>query len=627
MKDLLLTLGHNSSAIYVDTDSKDKPIVIGYETERLNRIKSSSEFPQLAINEIAKVLAEDGLSLKDVENVYVSHWFDDFTSIEPGKPTWKHWSNPDIIDQTISPGQSLRDKVVAVSPSFTHHDAHAISALAFATAHAAEQGLLCLGDCLVVVADGFGNQEEVLSLYRSDGKSTTKIHSLVGYEYSLGLLYQYATAYCGMKENQDEYKFLGYESHIHEIDLFKKTDPESLAIQTVYDGLIVDYVDNWWEAFTNQKEWRDEENPPTVKPWKTYVGLSKRLKLTRIDVYSFLEKVVSLVLGSPSPNQQSRILVGYTIQKVIEKIYSRMIGYCRTEQKFDTLILCGGLHYNVKLNNLCLHSLPANVHVCVMPWAGDQGAAVGLMAWKRGVTETAETGIFNSLCIGKRSLKLEDGVCQSHAHDVHYFTDEEDYVDYVAQAIADGKIVNTITGPMEFGPRALCHTSTLALPTKKNVETINDINGRNTVMPFAPVMIRQVASRFFEDNDLERVIGSLKFMIITLDYKEGVDVEKYGGVMHAYPTLESDGPMLYSGRPQLVELSSTVGQVLKKLARIQIARGQDPHEAIINTSFNTHGVPIVFSVQDALTDMEFNRQEAKRLGLPVGQIQLAIGNF
>ena len=43
---LLITLGHNSSALFVDSDDK----VIGYEQERLSGIKSDSQFPMDAIN-------------------------------------------------------------------------------------------------------------------------------------------------------------------------------------------------------------------------------------------------------------------------------------------------------------------------------------------------------------------------------------------------------------------------------------------------------------------------------------------------------------------------------------------------------------------------------------------------
>lgn len=598
MKDLLLTLGHNSSAIYVDTESST---IIGYETERLDRIKSSSAFPQLAINQIS-----NHVDLTQVDLVHVSHWFDDFDIITNGTIT-KHWANPNILEH----GHSLCNKVVTLSPRFTHHDAHALSAIAFAYTHADGQPL---NDCLIIVADGFGNQEEVFTVYRHNAKtgSTTRVSHVHGYKNSLGLLYQYATAFCGMKENQDEYKFLGYESHVDEIKPLK--DPK---IKAEFDRIVDAYVKNWHSERRSQDE--------TTRPPMSELDLKVRLRLAKNHIFGFLRNVLIVLYHEDLDNSSRsvRIIVGYAIQQVIEKIYRGVIAYNLGLDHFDTLILCGGLHYNVKLNNICLASLPSNSKICVMPLAGDQGAAIGLLTLKRGIRAVVKSGLLKNLCYGKRDLSFPAE--EKLPKDVWHFQDEEAYIDFVARSVADGKIVNTVTGNMEFGPRALCATSTLALPTKENVDTINAINGRNTVMPFAPVMLEDHLPHFFSEFDSSRVIGSLKFMIITLDYLDTVDREKYSGIMHQYPSL--DGQLKFSGRPQAVQSDSIIGRILTRLQKIQTMRGLDPHLAIINTSFNTHGVPIVFSVKDAMTDMAFNQDRAAQLRLPDGHVCLAIGNF
>ena len=73
-KSLLITLGHNSSAIFVDGDGR----VIGYEQERLDGIKASSRFPQDAINEIVKNV---GFHAMKGCSIFISHWFD--TDVKP----------------------------------------------------------------------------------------------------------------------------------------------------------------------------------------------------------------------------------------------------------------------------------------------------------------------------------------------------------------------------------------------------------------------------------------------------------------------------------------------------------------------------------------------------------------
>ena len=62
---LVLTLGHNSSAILV----RDNRIVAGYETERLTGIKSDSAFPEKPIVELEK-----RFGFRPQTDVYVSHW-------------------------------------------------------------------------------------------------------------------------------------------------------------------------------------------------------------------------------------------------------------------------------------------------------------------------------------------------------------------------------------------------------------------------------------------------------------------------------------------------------------------------------------------------------------------------
>jgi carbamoyltransferase len=163
---------------------------------------------------------------------------------------------------------------------------------------------------------------------------------------------------------------------------------------------------------------------------------------------------------------------------------------------------------------------------------------------------------------------------------------------------------------MEFGPRALCNTSTLALPTAENVDIINQLNERNTVMPFAPVILEENLSMF---EDSERIIGSLQYMIMTLDYKFDPSPELMG-VMHKYPMMHT-----YSGRPQVIPMSST-----KPIRDILIGL-KTYTQALINTSLNVHGRPIVYSLADAIDDFEFNLKVAKEKGLkaPI----LVVGDF
>ena len=563
---LLLTLGHNSSAIL--TNDKTGTIS-GYEQERLTRIKSSSVFPIDAIN----ACMEPSLGGLNGFNgtVYVSHWFDDYDFHKNGFKD-KHWV-------PLRSGM----KIKTLSPKFTHHDAHAWSAIAFFKAHDPES----TEPQHIAVADGFGNREEVFSLYswQPGAFSAPKLERRIyGYSRSLGLMYQYATSFCGMKENQDEYKFLGYESHIREIDGVN-TEPIlekafTMASQMFYGTSNISKNDH-------------------------YIDVDKLMAVKATWHRVFADVIKTARAGQPLTQKETRCIVGFFIQAIIENFYGAAI------KSFDikNIIVTGGLHYNVKLNNHIMKLVEGTI--CAMPLAGDQGAAIGLYA-------ADHDGIFpyfGTLCWGRRSLRIPRTANGDQFIDnMWYFDSESDYVDFIVGCIRKDQLVNTITSHMEFGPRALTHTSTLARPSERNVDAINQSNGRDTVMPFAPVMTKVSAPEFFHESDMSRVVGSLEYMILTLDYHSTIDKKRYRGIMHPYP----DGKA-FSGRPQIVEKHSVIGKILGGV------RETSDYAALINTSLNVHGVPIVFSVKDAIHDMRYNQKMATKLNLK--QPVLVVGDF
>jgi predicted NodU family carbamoyl transferase len=570
---LLLTLGHNSSAIAIGADSP----VVGYEQERLNRVKSSSAFPNDAIDMAMKHVPDDGCP----KEIFISHWFDNYGFYGDEIEQIKKYYDYERIKALKARGYTIK----SLDKGITHHDAHAWSAVAFFESHYQPIN----HKAHIVVADGFGNRQEVLSVYEVDwdgqGDPSLKMQLRVhGYSVSLGLFYQYATAFCGMKENQDEYKFLGYESRIKDVDTIKILNEYAEVTACVF----------WNRVCLSHLNSHDHTNE--------FINLDD-LKVAREFYYSIFDIAVKMTKVHDKPDYKKRIVIGYFIQQFIERFYERIICHF----KIENLLLAGGLHYNVKLNNAAAKNIPGQI--CIVPLAGDQGCAIGLRR------AHGHRFPFNSLLWGHRSLRpiddLPDGVI---------YTDvKEEYVDIVAKNVSFGKLVNTVTGAMEFGPRALCNTSTLALPYNDNVKRINELNGRDTVMPFAGVMLERNLEKFHDVGDAAKVIGSLHYMITTLDYKQRPNrngKSLYAGIMHKHPTEN-----VWTGRPQVVTMNSDrpIRFILEKLEQ------QTGTLAVINTSLNVHGVPIVYSVDDALNDFKYNCAAAAQLGhdRPI----LVIGDF
>ncbi len=139
-------------------------------------------------------------------------------------------------------------------------------------------------------------------------------------------------------------------------------------------------------------------------------------------------------------------------------------------------------------------------------------------------------------------------------------------------------ITEVFIGDMEFGPRALCNTSTLAMPTLDNVAIINKYNGRNTVMPMAPVVTREFFEKNFKDTD--RICKSEKYMVCSFDFKTMKN--EWRGAAHYDPWRD-----VYTGRVQVLDKGDELYEYIRLRGGI-----------MINTSLNTHGTPIIMSNSD-----------------------------
>jgi len=86
--------------------------------------------------------------------------------------------------------------------------------------------------------------------------------------------------------------------------------------------------------------------------------------------------------------------------------------------------------------------------------------------------------------------------------EVQQCTDNGELVSVASQIIADGHVMGWYQGRSEWGPRALGNRSILAnpaIPTMK--ETINaKIKRRESFRPFAPSVLREDASTYFEQD-------------------------------------------------------------------------------------------------------------------------------
>lgn len=551
-RSLLLTLGHNSSAMLVD----DGKVLCGYEEERLSKVKSDSAFPRLAIMQCL-----NKIYCPSLDKIYISYWNDSFNIFDKDNTTVdKHYDRKFL--STLC--KQYHCEIQYLSEDCTHHDAHAYAALNFFENHATNNDQKL--PFHVIVSDGFGNREEVTTIYKVDGDKLTKIDKVFNYFSSVGLMYQYATSFCGMKENEDEYKFLGYESHIDE------------ALNDEQIILLKKYVEAFAKKYIGIAEVNKQEEHYT-----DYINVSK---LSAVKEWWANEFDTMLEYLNFKKSEHDIEKVRCVIAAFIQYIIEHFIGYFIEKHNIQNVILSGGIFYNVKLNNYIMNHIPGKI--CVYPLAGDQGAAVGLYRYHEGKLN------FKHLFLGRRSLRMNSKTRKymnaSGIKNFEYYENKQNFIDRISELINQNKIVNIITDSMEFGPRALGSTTTMALPTKENVTYINKLNHRNDVMPMAPQILQSKAYKYFGEQ-VDRIIGSNYYMIITMDQNSTPD-ESYIGISHKYPLKD-----IYSSRCQLIADDSTqyTRYVLEKVKS----------DFVINTSNNAHGTPILYSLFDAIRNHEY----------------------
>ena len=273
--------------------------------------------------------------------------------------------------------------------------------------------------------------------------------------------------------------------------------------------------------------------------------------------------------------EKSRVYISHFVQTITEKAVQYIVDLFQPVN----LVCTGGVFMNVALNMRLAKTVRGKF--CVYPLAGDQGNAIGIRAAYGRLTEV------NDLRIGLREIVDEDMHLELPANFFLMPAANRDLISRIADmSIRKHGFVNIVRGNMEFGPRALCNTTTLAQPLMEVAHAINKFNGRNSVMPFAPVMKEATYLKCFPD--AHKVVLSEEFMIVALE----ANPERWN-----YPgasLMTHDG--LVTARPQVYreeDPEDVVNVMLQK------------YTVLINTSFNVHGRPIVLDLKDAIHCHEF----------------------
>jgi carbamoyltransferase len=276
------------------------------------------------------------------------------------------------------------------------------------------------------------------------------------------------------------------------------------------------------------------------------------------------------------PNEQ----FAYLAQRVVEHVTAALARDAVRITGLPRLALAGGVVSNVKATRQ-VRLLTEVEDVYVFPHMGDGGLALGAAVLAAvGSGEAVAPGL-DRLDLGPSydPADIEASVRAARLP----FERIEDLSRHVAGLLADGQIVMWFQGAMEYGPRALGHRSVLARPDRLDIRDRLNLALKRRVwyQPFCPSMLESEARRVLSDWTGARN----RFMTMAFQVARECRCQLAG-------VLSVDGTC----RPQFVpdDQRGAFADLLREAQR-QWGIG-----AVLNTSFNIHGEPLVCSPSEAI---------------------------
>ena len=378
---------------------------------------------------------------------------------------------------------------------------------------------------------------------------------------SLGSFYSYVTLALGMKFGEHEYKVMGLAPYAP--DRYAARAEETL--REIFDL---------------------EEGRPARFRWRA-----------RGDPYQFLLRAL---VG------QRFDWVAAGAQRLLEDMLLRWSRLMHRRYGGARLALGGGVFMNVKANML-IGQEDWVEELFAFPSCGDESNAVGA-AYLGYLQECAGQGLpavlqpFGPAYLGPSATDEEaEAVIRERRLEGQYKVAFHDRIEErIAELLVSDGVVARCAGRMEFGARALGNRSILAHPSDHRVVgRINRmIKKRDFWMPFAPTVLAERAGDYLVN---PKGLTSPYMMLAMPTRPEARDA--LTAALH---------PQDATTRPHILQRDWNP----EYHAVIRAFEQRTGVGAVLNTSFNLHGEPIVNSAADAVDTFE-------RSGLP----HLAVGHW
>jgi len=352
----------------------------------------------------------------------------------------------------------------------------------------------------------------------------------------LARIYRWITLLLGMKPNEHEYKVMGLAP-------YSKEDVRRPAYEIFKSTLVVDALDFRW----------------MTKPSDMYFYFRDRLEGLRFDG----------IAGG--------------LQQWLEELLTEWMKNILRHTDANVLYFSGGLSMNVKANK-ALAEIPAIKNLFVPPSGGDESLAIGAaFALAKEFKETPAP-LRNAYLGTAPSLEEARAAVARFRADPAFTVVDGVVADEIARHLAAGKVLGRCCGAMEFGARSLGNRAILCDPSKpENLRLINEkIKFRDFWMPFTPSILLERAKDYLVNPKGLRA----EYMTIAFD-STPLSRRDLRAAIH---------PADFTVRPQLVsaETNADYHALIKAFEKLTGVG------ALLNTSLNLHGLPIVCTAEEAV---------------------------
>ncbi len=269
-----------------------------------------------------------------------------------------------------------------------------------------------------------------------------------------------------------------------------------------------------------------------------------------------------------------------TLQGSLEKAGLAMVKYLHEKTGCGNLSLAGGVALNCSMNGILLESDCVD-NIFIQPASSDAGTALGAAVYVY-VQKTGQRPnfIFDHAYWGPEfsNQQIEEMIKEAKVSKWHY---SDNIFKEAAEKISQNQIVGWFQGRMEIGPRALGNRSILANPALAQMKDIlnNNVKKREPWRPFAPSILEEYADQYVQG------YYQSPFMILSFRVKPEKEKE-LAAAAHIDKTVR-----LQSVSKQTNPYYWQLIDEFRKITGLP---------AVLNTSYNLAGEPIICTPRDAL---------------------------